>query len=121
MNALPDSILKVVNVHVEAPLIRCEDEMVILDATQTFDATYQWNNGGTNYMVELNQSGLYIVTVSTACQSDEASVNVIVEKCGEIVNVSPYIPNVFSPKEAMSSDLEGKKEKRYKGDVTTIK
>ncbi|HLF63538.1 MAG TPA: gliding motility-associated C-terminal domain-containing protein [Saprospiraceae bacterium] len=72
----------------------CDDEVIVLDATQPFIATYAWSTGGILPSIQISTPGDYSVSVSTNCYTVHESVEVISDTdC----NHTLFIPNVFSP------------------------
>jgi gliding motility-associated-like protein len=76
------------------PVSLCEGELVMLDATQPFDAQYLWSTGSTSPSIRVTTPGDYFVSVMTDCYFSEGSVLV---SANDDCNPNIYIPNVFSP------------------------
>jgi gliding motility-associated-like protein len=73
----------------------CPEEIVELDVTQAFDATYLWNTGSDQPVLEIKQPGEYSVTIFTLCQDLMEEVEIVIgEDC---LPREIYIPNIFSP------------------------
>jgi gliding motility-associated-like protein len=72
----------------------CDGESLLLDATQPFDAIYEWNTGSTSPAIQITTPGQYSVSILTECYSTESSVQVT-----HSADCDPqiFIPNVFSP------------------------
>ena len=80
----------------------CPGEFVLLDASQPFEASYQWSTGSQASYIEVNTPGLYQVSVSTPCHEVHDEIEVLVsEHCSHGI----YIPNVFSPNEDGINDI----------------
>ncbi|HLF62873.1 MAG TPA: gliding motility-associated C-terminal domain-containing protein, partial [Saprospiraceae bacterium] len=72
----------------------CEDEVIVLDATQPFAATYAWSTGSILSSIQISTPGDYSVSVSTNCYTVNDAVQVITDSdCDSEL----FIPNVFSP------------------------
>ena len=81
------------NVNVE-PIPWCEGDVPTLDVTQSFNATYIWNDGSVLPFIHVDAPGLYGVLVSTACHSVQKDIEVFLsDDCLDGI----YIPTVFSP------------------------
>jgi gliding motility-associated-like protein len=76
------------------PVSICDGESVMLDATQPFDAIYEWNTGSTSPSIQITSPGIYSVSIITECYTTESSVQVT-----HSADCDPqiFIPNVFSP------------------------
>ncbi|MEJ5268323.1 MAG: proprotein convertase P-domain-containing protein [Bacteroidales bacterium] len=61
----------------------CQGQSVIITAGQNFD-TYLWNTQETTASIEVSEQGTYYVTVTDACGSHEASVQVFVNSLPQI-------------------------------------
>lgn len=64
----------------------------ILSTREHPDATYKWNIGEEGRAIEVNETGFYILTATTICETQRDTVQV--KECN-ICEV--YMPNVFSP------------------------
>ncbi len=85
---------RIPSIHIDDQILNCQADNITLDATQHFDASYLWNTGSTSPAIDVKTPGVYNVTVTTACQSIEQTVEVAMNKdCNHQV----FIPNVFSP------------------------
>ncbi|HLF64159.1 MAG TPA: gliding motility-associated C-terminal domain-containing protein, partial [Saprospiraceae bacterium] len=72
----------------------CEDEVIVLDATQPFAATYAWSTGSALPSIQISVAGDYSVSVSTNCYTVNDAVQVVPDvDCNHML----FIPNVFSP------------------------
>jgi gliding motility-associated-like protein len=76
------------------PVSICDGESVMLDATQPFDAIYEWNTGSTAPSIQISTPGHYSVSIITECHTTESNVQV-----AHSADCDPqiFIPNVFSP------------------------
>jgi gliding motility-associated-like protein len=76
------------------PMSLCDGESVVVDATQPFDAIYEWNAGSTSPSIQITTPGSYSVSIITECYATESSVQVT-----QSADCDPqvFIPNVFSP------------------------
>ena len=77
----------------------CEGDIITLDASQLFNASYSWNNSSVSSSIEISAPGVYSVEVSTACSliSDEVNVVPGIDCYTPELHKEFYIPNVFSP------------------------
>lgn len=74
----------------------CMGDAIVLDVAQIFPASYLWNTGATNSSVSIDTPGEYLVTVSSECQQDTHSIEVVPdEDCASVKEF--FIPNSFSP------------------------
>ncbi|MDQ3018012.1 MAG: hypothetical protein M3R25_14970, partial [Bacteroidota bacterium] len=64
-------------VDIKSILPWCEEDIIQLDATQSFDAVYVWNNGSKLPVIEVNAPGLYAVSVTTDCQFVKHEIEVV--------------------------------------------
>lgn len=88
-----DNSIPVVALDDEYPI--CPEEILTLDVTQSFAATYLWNTGSTQPFIEINQPGEYAVTIFAPCQDVTEDVVIVVgEDC---LPRDIFIPNIFSP------------------------
>jgi len=81
----------------------CPGDMINLDVTQTFPATYQWNTGSTTPIININSPGSYAVTVSALCFDVNDAVTI--EQDDDCFPSSLYLPNVFSPNDDNINDV----------------
>ena len=74
----------------------CPEEVLILDITQPFEATYAWSTGATLPAITVTTPGVYAVTAYTACMEATGEFTVTSKP-----DCSPsnefFIPNVISP------------------------
>lgn len=80
----------------DKPVQMCPGDFIELDASQSFAASYQWNNGVTTSSVIITDPGLYTVSVITDCVSVFEEVEVVVSPDCVVLD-DLYIPNIFSP------------------------
>ncbi len=59
--------------------VNCHNQPVILQPTSNYLA-YHWSTGASSPSIVANQSGLYTVTVTDACGSQQKSVNVTIQQ-----------------------------------------
>jgi gliding motility-associated-like protein len=72
----------------------CGDEVIVLDATQPFVATYSWSTGSILPSIQISTPGDYSVSVLTNCYTVDDAVQVLADAdCDNVL----FIPNVFSP------------------------
>lgn len=66
------------NIELGADVQICEGEVVVLDVTNEF-ATYLWSDGSVNAVLEVTESGLYLVDVTNSCGtvSDQVTIDVV--------------------------------------------
>jgi gliding motility-associated-like protein len=84
------------------PVSLCDGESVLLDATQPFDALYEWSTGSTGPSVQITSPGNYSVSIITDCYSIEEQIQVALSAdCDPQV----FIPNVFSPNDDGGYDV----------------
>lgn len=91
-------------VILEPSLLWCPGDQFTLDATQPFDATYQWNTGAMTSSIEVDTAGTYKVDVFTTCYQASGQTDILPnEDCptGPVF----YIPNVFSPDDNSINDV----------------
>ncbi|MGB3079850.1 MAG: gliding motility-associated C-terminal domain-containing protein [Saprospiraceae bacterium] len=82
----------------------CPGDVILLDVTQSFPATYFWNTGATSSAISVTAPGEYSVEVKTGCQEDTHVIKVIPSEECKSVNEF-FIPNVFSPNGDGVNDL----------------
>jgi hypothetical protein len=91
-------------VHFDAPLPWCPEDLIPLDASQNFQATYQWSTGETTPGIIVSLPGVYSVDVAAMCASASGEAEVVpLEDCG--VDGDLYVPNVFSPNDDNINDV----------------
>lgn len=74
----------------------CEGDIITLNATQPFAASYQWSNGAITPSINVATPDLYNVIVSTMCQTISQDIDIYPgDDC--VVLDGLFIPNVFSP------------------------
>ncbi len=81
------------------------DTTLCLDASLFFDvqfpyADYLWQDGSTDSIFTINESGFYTIQVSNPCGLAFDQIEVAYEDCQEI-----FIPNIFSPNGDKINDL----------------
>ena len=92
------------SVHLGAPVPWCPEDVIPLDASQTFIATYFWSTGETTPSIVVSTPGIYSVEVGATCASTNGAVEVIpIEDCGPDDDL--YVPNVFSPNDDNVNDV----------------
>jgi len=80
----------------DSPVTWCEDEDLVLNADQSFPATYTWSTGQSSPFLHIDAPGIYIITVSTSCDVTTDSITVITSPDCDPENQF-VLPNVFSP------------------------
>jgi gliding motility-associated-like protein len=74
----------------------CPGDLIALNATQDFPATYVWSTGSNSPSIDVQIPGEYAVTVFTPCFSADAVFTVFAsDDCKP--KVTFFIPNIFSP------------------------
>ncbi len=91
-----DSILAF---YIEKPFIDlgndttiCLEQRLILDV-RTDNASYKWNDGSTDSIRLIRESGQYLVDVVNVCGTDQDEITIKVQDC----NCRLFIPNSFTP------------------------
>lgn len=76
----------------------CEGESVILDVTQEFPVQYLWSTGATVSSITADEEGIYVATITAACDIIEVATEIMFEDCSPpIPPVHIFVPNAFSP------------------------
>jgi gliding motility-associated-like protein len=77
----------------------CEGDIISLDASQLFSATYLWSAGDNSSAIEVATPGIYTIDVVTPCSAVTQSVDIFASTDCEIVDINNaiHLPNVFSP------------------------
>jgi gliding motility-associated-like protein len=81
----------------------CPGEMIDLDVTHSFPASYSWNTGSTLPHIEIVTPGSYAVTVSALCF--DANDGVVVLHDDYCFPTALYVPNVLSPNDDNINDV----------------
>ncbi len=74
----------------------CKNDILTLDATQTFNALYLWSDGSTTPSIQITSPGDYEVNVFSACAHTDQVVHVY-SYPGCEASRDFFIPNLFSP------------------------
>jgi len=82
----------------------CAGDVITLDVTQPFIASYQWNTGSVNSSISITNPDIYSVTVITACQQAFHDFEVVANANCDI-NDGFFIPNVISPNDDNINDV----------------
>ena len=79
------------------PLINwCLGDIITLDATQAFTASYLWNTGEISSVISINTPGIYEVEVTSECMVSSGQTEILAgDDCIEGQPI--FIPNIFSP------------------------
>ncbi len=90
---------RTLSVDLDPSISWCDGDIIILDATQSFDASYQWSTGEATPFIQVSSPGIYSIDIATPCSTLSQEVDIIPgTDCffAEIHN-EIFIPNVFSP------------------------
>jgi hypothetical protein len=97
--------LPALSVSLPAAILPCDSgsEVTISPLAEglTEQLEYQWNTGASTASIAVSASGLYRVSVSNVCQTEQAET--VVTQEDERAGDPAYIPNVFAP-ESPSAD-----------------
>ncbi|MBK9104539.1 MAG: gliding motility-associated C-terminal domain-containing protein [Saprospiraceae bacterium] len=91
----------------DASIPWCEGDIITLDATQSFDATYSWSTGAISPVIQVSSPGLYSIDVSTPCSTASQNIDVVPGTDCVVPDVHNdiAIPNVFSPNSDGINDI----------------
>jgi len=67
----------------------------VLNANES-DLTFTWNNGETNHKIEIQNSGIYQVTIESACETRVHEWDIQFERDLNL-NLPAFVPNIFTP------------------------
>jgi gliding motility-associated-like protein len=79
----------------ESILPLCDDESILLEATQIFPAQYSWSTGDTESFIQISTPGTYTVSIITDCSSASFPFEIIPDPACKDTGFA--FPNVFSP------------------------
>ena len=82
----------------------CPGDVIELDVTQPFTASYNWNTGSTDPILSVTTPDIYSVTVMTHCQQASQEFEIVPNADCEI-NDGFFIPNVISPNDDNINDV----------------
>jgi gliding motility-associated-like protein len=71
----------------------CEGRVLRIELPEYWETSYLWQDGNTERIRSLSDSGLYIVNASNPCGSSTDSLQLELRDC----NCTFYLPNAFSP------------------------
>ncbi len=71
----------------------CEGRVLRIELPEYWETNYLWQDGNTERIRSLNDSGLYIVNANNPCGSNTDSLLLELRDC----NCTLYLPNAFSP------------------------
>ncbi len=103
-----------VDVDTDVPLINlgqnvswCNGDQIVLNAAQSFAATYLWSNGDVDPVITVSSPGMYAVEVFAPCASATSQVEVVASTdCDSTIEkIAMHIPNVFSPNGDGTNDV----------------
>ena len=89
------TLLPVVNLGNDTSIM--DGQSLTLDATGTPNATYLWQDGSTDSVYTVSDSGIYSVTVSNLCGFEEDSISVTIYFPPEDLECFVVAPNAFTP------------------------
>lgn len=89
------TLLPIVNLGNDTSILN--GSSITLDATGTPNATYLWQDGSTDSIYIVSDSGTYSVTVSNLCGYREDSVKVTIYFPPEDLECFSVVPNAFTP------------------------